>query len=50
MKIEGEHIPQDPGLMDALRVDSGPACVGWIFDGCLVFMEYPDESSDTADM
>jgi len=50
MKIGGEYIPQDPGLMEALRVDNGPAGVGWIFDGCSVFLEYPDESSDLGDM
>ena len=50
MKIEGEHIPRDPDLMNALRIDNGPAGIGWMFDGCLVFLDYPDDSFDPRDM
>jgi hypothetical protein len=44
--VPGEReISQDPDLMADLRIENGPGSLGWIFDGCSVFLDRPNSSA-----
>jgi hypothetical protein len=41
---EGENS-QDSDLTADLRIETGPGSLGWIFDGCSVFLDRPKASA-----
>jgi hypothetical protein len=46
MVLDGEsEDSQDSDLSADLRIENGPGSLGWIFDGCSVFLDRPEAST-----